>query len=142
VFMQARHFAFWPPRLAKTLTVPETTLYNNLEITTEKYPDKVAIQYYGRDITYAQLFDQVEKLAGYLENDLGIEKKEKVLLFMQNSPQFIIGFFAILRIEAVVVPINPMSTTEDLIFYVNDCNVKNALVSKELVDRVIPLKGE
>lgn len=140
--MQTRHFAFWPPRLAKTLTVPETTLYNNLEITAKKYPDKVAVQYYGGDITYARLLAQVEKLAGYLENDLRIEKSEKVLLFMQNSSQFVIGYFAILRIQAVVVPINPMSTGEDLAFYVNDCNIEKALVSQELVDKVIPLKEE
>lgn len=140
--MQTRHFAFWPPRLAKTLTVPETTLYNNLEITAKKYPDKVAIQFYGGNLTYGQLLEQVEKLAGYLQHNLGVQKDEKVLLFMQNSPQFVIGFFAILRIQAVIVPINPMSTTEDLTFYVNDCNIKNALISQELLDKATPIKEE
>ncbi|MEW9677460.1 long-chain fatty acid--CoA ligase [Lentibacillus sp. L22] len=140
--MQTRHFKFWPPRVAKTLTVPETTLYDNLTITAKKYPNKAAIRYYGKTLTYAQLMDQVERLAGYLETDLDVQKDEKVLLFMQNSPQFVISFFAILRVQAVVVPINPMSTTDDLSFYVRDCSIKNALVGQELLDKVIPLKQE
>lgn len=140
--MQTRHFKFWPPRVAKTLTVPETTLYDNLTITARKYPNKAAIRYYGKTLTYAQLMDQVDRLAGYLETDLGVQKDEKVLLFMQNSPQFVISFFAILRVQAVVVPINPMSTTDDLSFYVGDCSIKNALVGQELLEKVIPLKKE
>src|SRR5699024_9650803 len=75
-------------------------------------------------------------------NDLGIKKDEKVLLLMQNSPQFIIGFFAILRIQAVIVPINPMSTTADLTFFVNYCSIKAGLVSQELLNNVTPLKKD
>lgn len=60
---------------------------------------------------------------------------------MQNSPQFVIGYYAILRANAVVVPINPMLTAEELEFYVRDCEIKTALLGQELYDRVQPLLG-
>ena len=48
--MHTNHLKFWPARVAKTLTVPETTLYDNLVITAKKYPNKTAVHYYGADI--------------------------------------------------------------------------------------------
>src|SRR5690625_6297842 len=71
-----------------------------------------------------------------------VMQDEIVLLFMQNAPQFLISFFAILRVRAVVVPINPMSTTEDLAFYVNDCEINHALIGQELYDKVAPLQKD
>lgn len=140
--MNINHFKFWPPRLSKTLTVPETTLYDNLTITAKKYPNKIAIHYYGQKFTYEQLQAEVDQLAGYLENNLEVQKDDKVLLLMQNSPQYLISFFSLLRVRAVVIPINPMSTTEDLAFYVRDGNIKQALVGQELYQKITPLKKD
>lgn len=137
-----KHFEFWPKRLPKSLTIPETTLYDNLAISAKKYPQKIAIQYYGKTYTYKQLLDEVNQLAGYLENKLDVQKQDKILLFMQNSPQYVISLFAILRIQAIVVPINPMSTTEDLEFFVKDGNIKQALVGQELYNKITPLKDK
>lgn len=130
------HFTHWPERVSKTLTIPETTLYDNLAITTKKYPEKIAIHYYGASYTYREIFNQVEKLASYLENDVRVKQGDRVLLFMQNSPQYIIGLFAILRIRAIVVPINPMSTESEMNFYVEDGGITHALVGQELYQKV------
>src|SRR5699024_11411841 len=96
------------------------------------YPTRVSIAYFVVSITYSKRLDEVEKLAGYVESKLTIQKGENVLLFMQISPQFIISMFAILRIRAVVVPINPMSITSELEFFVEDGNIKHALIGQEL----------
>lgn len=136
------HFEYWPSRLPKNLTVPETTLYENLEMSVRKYPDKIAFHYYGASYSYKEFFNEVEQLAGYLEKELDIKEKNNVLLFMQNSPQFVISFFAILRLRAVVIPINPMSVTRDLEFYVKDCDIDQAIVGQELIEKVYPLKKE
>ncbi|WP_102336371.1 long-chain-fatty-acid--CoA ligase [Salimicrobium jeotgali] len=138
--MNTEHFQFWPARLPKTLTLPETTLYDNLVLSAKKYPTKTAINYYGGTLTYRSLTDEVERLAGYLENELGVEQNDKLLLYMQNSPQFVISFFAILRLRATVVPANPMSTTEDLAFYVKDCDIRHVLTGEELYSKAKPLK--
>ncbi|MGJ9457838.1 long-chain-fatty-acid--CoA ligase [Oceanobacillus sp. CF4.6] len=138
--MNTAHYQFWPERLPKTLIIPDTTLVDNLEATMTKYPNNIAFHFYGEKYTYRQVYNEVINLAGYLQNVLHVEKGEKVLLFMQNSPQYIISFYAILRVEAIIVPINPMSTREDLEFFVKDCNIRQAIVGQELYEKVSPLK--
>jgi fatty-acyl-CoA synthase len=134
------HFEHWP-KISKSLKLPETSLYENLKVSAARYPDQSAISYYGNTISYKELDEEVNALAGFLQQKLGVTKGERVLLFMQNSPQFVIGFYAILRADAVVVPINPMLTAEELSFYVKDCGINSALVGQELYDKVEPLVG-
>src|SRR6185312_12322266 len=117
--MNDRHFAFWPKRVPRSLTLPKTSVYDNLEVSAKRYPDKTAIIYYGSQISYRQLDEEVKQLAGYLAH-LGISKGDRVLLYMQNSPQFTIAYYAILRANAVIVPINPMNVTSELKYYVED----------------------
>ncbi|PGT83712.1 long-chain fatty acid--CoA ligase [Bacillus sp. AFS040349] len=130
-----KYFDFYPKRVPKELTLPETTLIENLEISSRRYPDKTALNYYGKRISYRELYSEVLSLAGYLQaND--VKKGDRVLLYMQNSPQWIISFYAIARAGAVVIPINPMNTSEELAFYVSDCEIKTAIISQELFENV------
>lgn len=130
-----KYFDFYPKRVPKELTLPETTLIENLEISSRRYPDKTALNYYGKRISYRELYSEVLSLAGYLQaND--VKKGDRILLYMQNSPQWIISFYAIARAGAVVIPINPMNTSEELAFYVSDCEIKTAIVSQELFENV------
>lgn len=137
--MNEAHFHFWPKRLTKSLTVPETTLYDNLVVSAKRYPKKDAVYFYGSSITYGDLLKEVDQLAGYLEQKLNVKHGDRVILFMQNSPQYVIAFYAILRLRAIVVPINPMNTTNELSFYVNDCEVSTAIVGQELYNVIQPL---
>lgn len=139
--MLTLHFPHWP-KISKSLKVPATSLYNNLKVSAERYPDQNAIIYYGNKISYQQLDEEVNALAGYMQQKLGVAAGDKVLLFIQNSPQFVMGYYAILRANAVVVPINPMLTSDELEFYVRDCEIKTALIGQELYDRVGPLLGK
>src|SRR5215472_17325174 len=114
--MLDQHFAFWPQRVPHSLTLPETTLCYNLEVSATRYPDKTAIAYYGRELTYRELLDQVNRMAGYL-NQLGVQPGDHVLLYMHNCPQFIIAYYAILRANAVVVPLNSLLVTNEVRYY-------------------------
>ncbi|MEO2078342.1 MAG: long-chain fatty acid--CoA ligase [Bacillus sp. (in: firmicutes)] len=138
--MLTLHYEYWP-KISKSLKVPATSLYDNLRVSAARYPDQDAIFYYGNKLSYQQLDEEVTALAGYLQHKLGVKSGEKVLLFMQNSPQFVIGYYAILRANAVVVPINPMLVADELDFYVRDCEIKTALAGQELYERVRPLLG-
>ena len=139
--MQTLHFPYWP-NISKSLKVPETSLYDNLKVSAMRYPDHTAIIYYGNKISFKQLDEEVIALAGYMQQKFAVAAGEKVLLFMQNSPQFVIGYYAILRANAAVVPINPMLTGNELEFYVRDCEIKTALISQELYEQVAPLLGK
>ncbi|RSK29338.1 long-chain fatty acid--CoA ligase [Bacillus sp. HMF5848] len=130
------HFTHWPKRVSKTLSIPETSIYHNLQIACERYPHKIAVHYYGNHITYYELNECVSNVAGYLQRKLNVKRGDPVLLYMQNSPQFIISYYAILKIGAIVIPINPMNTGEELSFYIKDCGIRHGLVGQELLNRL------
>jgi len=133
------HFAHWPPGQGMTLTVPATPVHVNLEVTARRYPDRAATIFYDSALTYAALQAQVERLAGFLQRDCGVGRGDRVLLHMQNSPQWIAAYFAILRADAVVVPVSPALVTEELRYFVADSGAKVALVAQDLAPRLLPL---
>jgi fatty-acyl-CoA synthase len=136
-----QHFAFWPQRVPHSLTVPETTLGYNLEVSATRYPDKTAIAYYGGELTYRELLDQVNRMAGYL-TQLGVQPGDRVLLYMHNCPQFIIAYYAILRASAVVVPLNSLLVTNEVRYYAQDSEARIAFASQDLYPQIAPLLGE
>ena len=137
-----RHFAHWPPGVPKSLSVPRTSLYFNLEVSARRYPDKAAIVYYGTPISYAALDREVTALAGYLQQRCGVKRGDRVLLYAQNSPQFIIGYYAILRADGVVVPVNPMNKSEELAHYIGDSDARVAIAAQELWREMEPHVGK
>lgn len=140
--MNTAHYAHWPAGLPHELNPPETSVYVNLDISARRYPDKAALIFYGREISYRQLQEEVDALAGYLQQVCGIARGDRVLLHMQNCPQFVIGFYAILRADAVVVPVNPMLLTEELRHTLEDSGARVALSAQELLPQLQPLRAE
>ncbi|HZM37295.1 MAG TPA: long-chain fatty acid--CoA ligase [Burkholderiales bacterium] len=139
--MFTRHFAHWPPGRPRTLEVPRETVVHNLEAVAARSPDSVAIDYYGSRMTYAALKREVEAIAGFLQQRCGVRKGDRVLLYLQNSPQFIIGYYGILRADAVVVPVNPMNRTEELRHYVSDSDAAVAIAGHDVVAQLRPVAG-
>lgn len=134
-----RHFGVWPKGLPHHLTPPATTLPENLTVTARRFPEKVAIHYYGTPVTWAELDRSADRLAGWLATVAGVKRGDRVLLFMQNSPQFVIGYYAILRANAVVVPVNTMSRVEELRHIAGDTGATVTVIGQEMLDVVAPL---
>ena len=137
--MNTIHHAHWPSGLPHNLSTPQTSVYENLAISAKRYPDKVAIIFYDSILTYAQLHQAVLDMAGYLQQSCGVKHGDRVLLNMQNSPQFVIAFYAIMRANAMVVPINPMLMTDELRHYIDDSGATVAITSQEVFGRLAPL---
>ena len=136
--MFTRHYAVWPKELPKTMTLPKTSVFTNLEISALRYPDHTAIIFYDAFITYRRLLAEVEAMAGYLQAQ-GVKKGDRVLLYMQNSPQYVISYYAILRADAVVIPINPMNRAAELEHYIADTRSAVCLAGQELAEHITPL---
>jgi fatty-acyl-CoA synthase len=134
-----RHFAHWPPGRPKTLELPRETVYANLAASAARRPERAALDYYGHRLSYRELKREVDALAGYLQQRCGVARGERVMLHLQNSPQFVIGYYAILRADAIVVPVNPMNRTEELRHYVEDCEARTAIVGQDVVREIEPL---
>ncbi len=125
------HHAFWPKRLPHQLTAPQTSLWMNLQVSAMRYPHKEALVFMGQTWTYAQLLIEAEKIATALRK-MGVQKGDRVVLNMQNCPQLVITHFAILRLDAVVVPVNPMNRMEELKHYILDPDTKVAVTTADL----------
>jgi fatty-acyl-CoA synthase len=127
---------FWPKRVPRSITPPQTPLWDNLAISAKRYPDKAAVVFFGSTLTYAQLLQKAERLAAYLYK-LGVKKGDRVVLNMQNCPQLIIAHWAILRANAVVVPVNPMNRAEELKHYITDPDAKLAITTGDLAAELV-----
>lgn len=126
----------------RSLIAPQTNLFYNAEVSAQRYPDKPFLIFYDTALTFAGLLDEATRLAGFLEQHCGVRKGDRVLLFMQNSPQFVIAYYGILRANAVVVPMNPMNLTQEVLRYAEDAGTHTAIVSQELYSRIEPLIGK
>src|SRR5262245_53250766 len=137
--MFSRHFAHWPPGQPRTLQLPGYSVYGNLAESAARHPQRTAIDYYGSHLSYAGLRREVDALAGFLQQRCGVQRGDRVLLYAQNSPQFIIAYYAILRADAVVVPVNPMNRTEELRHYVEDSDARVAIAGNDVLREIEPL---
>jgi fatty-acyl-CoA synthase len=140
--VSGRHLKFWPAHGEPHLHAPDTNLFYNAEVSARRYPDKPYLVFYDTPVTFAEFLDETQRLAGFLEREWDIRRGDRVLLYMQNSPQFVISYYGILRANAVVVPVNPMSLTQDVLRYAQDAAATTAIVSQELYPRVAPLLGQ
>ncbi len=127
----ARHWPVWPKRLPAVLHAPVTSLWHNLAVSALRYPDKPALVFFNQTLSYTEVLRQAEQLAATLHR-LGVRSGDRVLLNMQNCPQWVITYFAILRANAVVVPVNPMNRAEELSHYITDPDVKVAICAADL----------
>src|SRR5262245_38862763 len=132
---------FFPRRLPFHLALPETSLWYNLEVSATRFPDRPALHFGSGTTTYREFRAQSEALAGFLQQQCGVRRGERVALFMHNSPQFVIAYYGILRADAAVVPINCMNTTGELEQLLLDAGVTTVIAAQELQPRIEPLLG-
>jgi len=111
-----------------------------LEKTACAYPKNTAVVFFGFTMTYEQLLDAVTQFSRAL-SALGIKKGDRVVLFLPNCPQFIISYFAALRLGAVIVPTNPLYNEKELAFQIQDSGA-GTLITLDLlypqVHKVLP----
>ena len=125
---------YWPEGKPRTLTLPRTGVMHNLRVSAERYPDRVALWHTGRTWTYAQLHADATRLAGHLASR-GVQKGDRVAVWMQNSPEWAVAAFAAWQLGAVVVPLAPMLQAREFGFFLQDAGIGVGVVGAELYDR-------
>jgi len=95
------------------IVIPEKSVVQVIDETTEKFKDKTAVIFYGQKISYRELRDHIDRFATAL-CDLGVKKGDKVALLLLNSPQFIIAYFGALKAGAVVTAISPVYVSPEI----------------------------
>ena len=102
---------------------PSIPLFGLLEKSARKYPNSPCTNFKGAVISYPEMNKLTDQLAAGIAS-LGIKKGDRVGIFMPNSPQFILTFFAILKAGGVVVAINPLYSAREIIHQVNDAGIE------------------
>jgi long-chain acyl-CoA synthetase len=141
--MQAENkpwFRLWPKDVPKNLEYPKVPLHAILEKTAKEYPEKTAIAYFERELTYAELDSLSNQFAGALAA-LGVKKGDRVAVFLPNIPQFVIAYFGALKAGAVSTTISPLHKEREVEYQLTDSEAE-AIVALDslhpIVEKVWP----
>jgi len=124
-----RWLSVYPKDYSPDLTPEATNSLEHLRKTVQFHGNKPALYYFNRAISYKELDEMSDAFACALI-DLGVKEGDRVSLYLQNIPQFIIGQFGIWKSGGIIVPLNPMYREKELSYYFGDASVK-VLVSME-----------
>jgi long-chain acyl-CoA synthetase len=101
-------------------------VYQSFEETANRHKGRPAVRYLGEVFNYVDVFAYVERLSTGLRS-LGLKQRDKIILYMPNTPQWIISWLSIQKIGAVVIPIAPIYTPQDLRYIAGDSGARTII---------------
>jgi len=125
----------YPPEIPHTLSYDPIPVQEYLTRAYRDYPEKVAIHFLGKDLTYQELYESALKFANYLRS-LGIQKGDRVAIMLPNCPQNVIGYYGILYAGGIVVQTNPLYTEREIAYQMKDSGAKAILSLDILFPRI------
>ncbi|WP_312499276.1 AMP-binding protein, partial [Bacillus luti] len=125
----------YPEEIPATIAYDIQPLHRYLEKMASRYPEKKALHFLGKDVTFADFHDKVKKFANYLQK-LGIEKGDRVAIMLPNCPQSVIGYYGTLLAGGIVVQTNPLYTERELEYQLHDSGAKVILCLDLVFPRV------
>ncbi len=127
--------AHYPEEVPRTLTYPSMPVQEYLTKAYEDFPQKTAIHFLGRELSYEELYESAMKMANYLQK-LGIQKGDRVSIMLPNCPQAVISFYGILYAGGVVVMTNPLYTEREISYQMKDSGAKAIIALDILFPRI------
>ena len=129
------HYDYWVPRHTN---YPRRSLYEILRRTAAESRDLPATSFLGADLTFGDIKDRADRLATALAHR-GIVNGDRVGIMLPNCPQYLIAVFAILRLGAIVVNVNPAYTSPEVDFIVRDSGLRMLVTLDRLAPAAVPL---
>ncbi|MBK5133532.1 long-chain fatty acid--CoA ligase [Candidatus Bathyarchaeota archaeon] len=136
---EKKWFKFWPNNIPHNIDYPEISLQEILRKTAKNYPDQIAIIYFKDKITYHELDSLSDHFAAGLI-EINIKKGDRVALFLNNIPQFIIAYFGILKIGAVVTTISPLHREREVKYQLINSGAKSIITLNSLYPIIEKIK--
>ena len=93
-------------------------------------PNKVAVYFEGRTVSYAQMAEQIDRAARILSGSLGIQHGDRVSLLSTNTPEYLIALFACARIGAILNPLNSRLAIPELAYIVQNAESSVLLIEQ------------
>ena len=127
-----RHYDYSVPL---SIRYPRIPAHELLSIPTNSFPDKAAINFYGTEMSFWELHQQVRCLANALA-PLGVKKGDRVGIHLPNSPQYVIAYYAVMSLGAIVVNVNPMYTLAELTAVVRETGMSTLITFDMMLPNV------
>jgi long-chain acyl-CoA synthetase len=131
-----RWLSLYPKDYPHDLTPEAVTPLDHLRSTIKLNGQKPAIYYFDRTISYRELDQMSDAFACFLK-DLGIGKRDRVAIYLQNIPQFIISQLGIWKMGGIAVPLNPMYKEKELSYYFRDAAIRVLVCMESLYGEMI-----
>jgi long-chain acyl-CoA synthetase len=135
LYMERPWLKFYPEGVSSEVKIREQSIPEVFDEVTEKYKNNTALIFYGKKISYRLLRELVDRFATALA-DLGVAKGDTVALFLLNCPQYVIAYFAALKIGAKVTPISPVYTSKEVKHQLEDSGAKTIICQDIMYDNV------
>jgi long-chain acyl-CoA synthetase len=132
------HYDYWVP---PHLNYPDRPLHEILDTTVVDVPDRPATSFFGATLTFEDIKDRSDRLATALDQ-YGIVKGDRIGIMLPNCPQYVIAAFAILRLGAVVVNINPSYTAREVLNVAVDSGIRILITLDALAPLVLAVKDQ
>ncbi|WP_114165737.1 AMP-binding protein [Exiguobacterium sp. TNDT2] len=121
----------YPTDMSETIDYEVKPLYEALTRAATDYPDRTAVSFIGKELTFAEVDDAARRLATMLQSK-GLQKGDRVSLMLPNCPQYVISFYAVLYAGGTVVQTNPLYTEHELENLITDSGA-NILITLDLL---------
>ncbi len=128
-------FKLYDKGVPQQINYPSEPLFSFLEQSAKKYPDNPCTIFKGAKLSYREMNELSDRLAAGLAA-LGVKKGDRVGIFMPNTPQFVMAYFAILKIGGVVVATNPLYSAREIEHQANDSNIEVMLVMSNFYNQI------
>ncbi len=125
----------YPKGVVDVVDIPALSVPDLFDQMTEKFANKTSMIFYGKKISYAKLREEVDRLATAL-TDLGVKRGETVALYLLNCPQYVIAYFASLKVGAKITPISPVYTSHEIKHQLQDSDATTVVCQDILYDNV------
>ena len=132
------HYDYW---VRPHMNYPRRPLHEILRITAVEVPDRLATAFLGAHLTFGQIKEQADNFATALAR-LGIRQKDRVGIMLPNCPQYIIAAFAVLRLGATIVNVNPLYTPREVLVVAQDSGMCALLTLDTLAPAVLGVREQ
>ena len=124
-----------------TISYPKFPIQNLVHLAAAQFPSKAAVDFYGSELTFRQVRDQVLRLANAFTR-LGLKKGDRVGIALPNCPQYVIAYYGALSAGAIVVNMDPLYTHDELKFMMENTGLKTLVTFDGALSTMRPLALE
>ncbi|TMA13485.1 MAG: AMP-dependent synthetase, partial [Deltaproteobacteria bacterium] len=126
---------FYQPGVPPSVEFQARPVFQLFDEAAARWPGRDALVFYGRGITYRELSDAIDRLSCALA-ELGVRKGDRVAIYLVNSPQFVIAYFAALKCGAAVTSISPLYTSHEVRYQLEDSGARVVVCQDLLYEKV------